>query len=64
MPKLKRRKGVGREVNTQEIRWLPLPTTAGVGSIPFPMTDEDHKLIVATLELWKKKLTAQPEYQI
>lgn len=38
-------------------QWLPLPTSGETGWLPFPMNEEDFGLIIATLELWKKKLT-------
>ena len=29
-----------------------------VARIPFPMTEDDFELLIGTLNLWKKKLTA------
>lgn len=41
---------------------LPVPIGEGmVARVPFPMTEEDFALLIGTLNLWKKKLTAQPK---
>lgn len=40
-----------------ETRWLPiLITDRGVGYIPFPMSEEDFSMMIATLKLWKRRL--------
>lgn len=38
-------------------RWLPiLICNRGIASIPFPMTEDDYGLMMATLKLWKPRL--------
>jgi hypothetical protein len=40
---------------------LPVPIGEGrVARVPFPMSEEDFDLVIGTLNLWKKKLTAKP----
>jgi hypothetical protein len=41
----------------QETRFLPiLICERGVGFIPFPMTEDDFDLMIAMLNLWKRKI--------
>lgn len=42
----------------EQQRVLPILVGRRVATFPFPMSEGDFQLLIATLELWKGKLTA------
>jgi hypothetical protein len=40
---------------------LPVPVAGRIASIPFPMTEEDFNLFIATLNLWKPNIVVKKD---
>lgn len=42
------------------IRELPIPLEAGLTArIPYPLSEDDYKILIETLELWKRRIVRQ-----